>query len=60
MKIKTHVKEIVSQEECYSEYLKSTNISKEKICPGPIGRDPDKVGLLCVLSCVEPCNVQKM
>ena len=54
--IKAHIKEITSQTGCYFEYLRTTKISKEKIAERILSENPDKEGLLCVLSCVEPCT----
>jgi hypothetical protein len=54
-RIKAHVQEIISQRGCYFEYLKTTNISKEEIAQRILSENPEKEGLLCVLSCVEPC-----
>jgi hypothetical protein len=53
--IKTHIKHLIEKEGCYTEYLSSLKTSKEKIAKGILKENPDKVGLLCVLSVVEPC-----
>jgi len=53
--IKTHIKHLIEKERCYTEYLNSTKISKEKIAKRILAENPHKIGLLCVLSVVEPC-----
>jgi hypothetical protein len=53
--IKTHIKHLIEKEGCYTEYLNSTKTSKEKIAKRILEENPDKIGLLCVLSVVEPC-----
>jgi hypothetical protein len=53
--IKAQTKEVISQTGCFYSYLNTGKISKEKIAQGLLSENPDKEGLLCVLSCVEPC-----
>ena len=53
--IKTHIKHLIEKQGCYSEYLNSIKTSKEKIAKRILEENPDKIGLLCVLSVVEPC-----
>jgi len=53
--IKTHINHPVKTENCYTEYLTSTKISKEDIAHRVIKKHPNKTGLICVLSIVEPC-----
>ena len=54
-RIKIHIKHLIEKEGCYSQYLNSTKTSKEKIAKRILEENPDKIGLLCVLSVVEPC-----
>jgi hypothetical protein len=53
--IKTHVNKIIEETNCYCEYLSRPNTSKGEIAQGILKSNPDKVGLICVLSVVEPC-----
>jgi hypothetical protein len=54
--IKKHVQEIITKTDCYSEYLNTTKIKKEKVVKEILSKTPEKEGLVCVLSCVEPCS----
>ena len=53
--LKTHIKQIIEKENCYAEYLNTCKTSKEEIAQRILKENPDKKGLLCVLSVVEPC-----
>jgi len=53
--IKTHINHLIEKEQCYTEHLTSPKTSKEKIAQQILEENPDKIGLLCVLSVVEPC-----
>ena len=55
-RIKEHVNETITKTNCYSEYLYTTKLSKEKIVKDVLSKEPAKEGLICVLSCVEPCS----
>lgn len=54
--IKDHIEKIISASGCHKEYLASPNISKEKIAKRVQKENGVKEGLICVLSCVEPCT----
>jgi len=54
--VKKHVQDLISKTGCHSHYLNSTKISKEKVVKDILSKTPDKEGLICVLSCVEPCS----
>jgi hypothetical protein len=54
--IKEHVDGIITSSGCYKEYLRSPNISKEEIAKRIQKEDGIKEGVICVLSCVEPCT----
>ncbi|MBN2092870.1 hypothetical protein JW964_24830 [candidate division KSB1 bacterium] len=53
--LKAHITHLIESTTCYSEYLTSTKTAKEKIAQGVLNENPDKTGLICVLSVVEPC-----
>ena len=53
--LKVHITDLIERKRCYSEYLTSTKTSKEKIAQRVLDEHPDKTGLICVLSVVEPC-----
>ena len=53
--IKAHIQQIITKEQCYTEYLHTTKASKEEIAQDVLKKNPGKEGLVCVLSIVEPC-----
>jgi hypothetical protein len=55
-KIKAHIEKIKEETGCYSEYLVSCKTSKEEIAKRILKENPEKEGLICILSEVEPCN----
>ena len=54
--IKEHIENIVTSSGCYKEYLRSSNISKEGVAKRVQKENGVDEGLICVLSCVEPCT----
>jgi len=54
--LKNHVKQVIEKTGCYSEYLTSAKTKKEKIAQRIQHENPNKEGLLCILSDVEPCH----
>lgn len=53
--IKDYVKEISDTTKCHTEFLASPTTDKLEIAKSIYKRDPSREGLLCILSCVEPC-----
>jgi len=54
--IKSHIDTIKQKSGCYSEYLTGHKITKEEIAKRILQENPEKEGLLCILSAVEPCK----
>ncbi len=54
--IKEHIENIITSSGCYKEYLKSPRISKEGVAKRIQKENEIDEGLICVLSCVEPCT----
>jgi hypothetical protein len=55
-KIQRHGEEFAQRYNRPYQYIQSSNESKEKIAKEILVRDDLKEGLICVLSCVEPCQ----
>ena len=53
----SHIKNIISDSGCYSQYLFSSGCDKDQIAKKVMKDNPDKEGLICILSVVEPCSV---
>jgi hypothetical protein len=51
--IKKRVDSIEQETKCYREFLSSPSIDKEKIAKEILSKDPEKEGLLCILSVTE-------
>jgi len=54
--IKSHIDNIVENSGCYKEYLRSPNVSKEGIAKQIQKERNIEEGLICILSCTEPCT----
>ncbi len=54
--LKEHARQFAKQQERPFEYLPSPSISKEETARKIMERDGIERGLICVLSCVEPCQ----
>jgi len=54
--LKTHVEQYVTEHKRPLIYLPSAQESKEEVACRIMERDQIKAGLICVLSCVEPCQ----
>lgn len=54
--IKGHIDNIEESSGCYKEYLRSPNVSKEAIAKQVQKEKNIEEGLICILSCTEPCT----
>jgi len=54
--IKEHIENIIESSQCHKQYLNSPNISKEGIAKQIQKENNITDGLICVLSCTEPCT----
>jgi len=59
-RLKEHAEAIARKTGRPLEYLYSPQVSKEKIARKIMARDHIKEGLVCVLTCVEPCRTVKI
>lgn len=55
-RIKTHGQAVASKENRPYRYIESAGVSKEDVAKEIMEKDQITEGLICVLSCVEPCN----
>ena len=53
--LKEHIKKIAEETNCYTEFLSSPQTEKSEIAKRILKQNPQKEGLLCILSAVEPC-----
>ncbi len=54
--IKQNIENLIKETGCYKEYLNSSKIKKDAIAKRVIEANPDKEGLICVLSVTEQCQ----
>jgi len=53
--LKSHLDKIEKDRRCYREFISSPNIDKGEIAKEILINAPEKEGLVCILSSVEPC-----
>lgn len=53
--LKEHIDKIANETKCHTEYLTSPSADKLAIARAIHRNNPEKEGLICILSCVEPC-----
>lgn len=53
--LKHHIDVIAEQTKCYREFISSPERNKGELAKKILMQDPEKEGLLCILSSVEPC-----
>lgn len=53
--LKKHIDQIAEQTKCYKEFISSSEKDKGEIAKKILMEHPEKEGLLCILSSVEPC-----
>ena len=53
--LKKHIEKIAEETNCYKVFLSSSEIEKGEIAKKILEENPQKEGLLCILSAVEPC-----
>src|SRR5205823_8041817 len=55
-RLKRHAQELAEEQGRPFQYLGSASVRKEQVARRIMERDGVKEGLICVLSCVEPCR----